>query len=138
MTSVSVEFLVPGDAVAQLCVLTAPLSLWGGFDVHTGSIVELAHPQRGTQLAGRILAMKEAKGSSSSASALLESARGGKAPAAIILCRLDPILVIGSLVAQDLYQVVIPIVLLPAERWDLLETGATARLSEATSELLLE
>jgi predicted aconitase with swiveling domain len=138
MTTLGAEFLVPGEAVGTLSVLTAPLSLWGGFDVHTGVIVDLKHPERGADLAGRILAMKEAKGSSSSASALLEAARSGKAPAAIILARLDPILVIGALVACDLYRVVIPILLLPLDSWGLLETGRVARLSSAASALTLE
>jgi hypothetical protein len=138
VTSLKADFLVPGVATGALAVLVAPLSLWGGFDVQSGTIVDVTHPQRGMHLAGRVIAMREARGSSSSASALVEAARRGTAPSAIILGRSDPILIIGALVAFDLYGVAIPVVLLPAESWDLLPASASVRISSESSELILE
>lgn len=121
--------LTPGHAQGALALLQEPLSLWGGLDLHTGAIVDATHPQCGLVLAGRILAMRKARGSSSSSSALVEAARVGVAPAAIILEQPDAILVIGALVAADLYGVQIPIVTLLAGEWHKLSDGAVLSVS---------
>ena len=138
MKKLDAEFLVPGDATGPLALLGAPLSLWGGFDVQTGTIVEMTHPQRGMRVCGSVLAMRETRGSSSSASALVEAARRGTAPSAIILGTRDPILIIGALIAFDLYRIAIPIVLLGAQCWELLRAGATVVVAGESAELLIE
>ncbi|MGE3277137.1 MAG: DUF126 domain-containing protein [Vicinamibacterales bacterium] len=125
---ISVRMLVDGEAGGPLAVLRRPLSLWGGYDVHGGVVMDATHPDAGRSLGGRILAMREARGSSSSSSALVEAARCGTAPAAILLGHVDPILVIGSLVARELYGVTIPIALVDPEDWPRLEDGAAVRL----------
>jgi predicted aconitase with swiveling domain len=51
-------------------VFIEPLSFWGGYDTGTGTIVEQSHPAFGQSLAGVILLMARAKGSSSSSSVL--------------------------------------------------------------------
>jgi predicted aconitase with swiveling domain len=120
--------LVNGDAQGELVKLPRPLSLWGGLDPHTGRITESTHPAIGRELAGRILAMEEARGSSSSSSVLVEAARCGMAPAAILLVRPDPILTIGSLVAELLYGTTIPMALVSQDDWLELRDGAEATL----------
>lgn len=109
--------LTPGTAQGQLALLSSPLSLWGGLDLASGAICDVNHPEHGRSVAGNILAMTSARGSSSSSSALVEAVRRGTAPAAIILGRIDPILVIGSLVAADLYGIAVPILLVAEESW---------------------
>lgn len=59
--------------------------------------------------------MPGGRGSSSSSSILLESARRSINPAAIIMTEKDPIIVIGALVSADLYEVRIPVVLIEPE-----------------------
>lgn len=108
---VETRALTSGTTEAPLLLLDTPLSLWGGVDLQSSEIVDRTHPQQGTPIANRILAMKSARGSSSSSSALVEIARVRLAPAAIILGKFDPILVMGALVADELYGVKIPIVL---------------------------
>jgi predicted aconitase with swiveling domain len=95
-------------------VLSEPLSLWGGMDPATGELIDAHHPQRGANLAGRVVVMPSGRGSSSSASVLAEAVRAGTAPAAIVLGEPDLILAIGSAVAQELYGVHVPVVVLPA------------------------
>ena len=109
--------LVEGTASAPMARLTAPLSLWGGLDLNTGCICDVSHPEFGISIAGRILVMPGARGSSSSSSALVEAARRGIAPSAIILSRTDPILVIGGLVAFNLYGTHLPILLADELAW---------------------
>lgn len=121
--------LVPGKAEGDAIVLSAPLSLWGGLDLASGAICDVSHPECGKMLAGRIVVMPGARGSSSSSSALVEAVRRGTAPKAIILSRVDPILVIGSLVAFDLYNVQLPILLAGPVGFESLQAGGRLRVS---------
>ena len=93
-------------------VLDEPLSLWGGMDPVTGRLIDAHHPQRGAQLAGRVVVMSAGRGSSSSASVLAEAVRARTAPLAIVLGEPDLILSIGSAVAEELYGRTVPIVVL--------------------------
>ena len=91
--------LVAGTAEGPALVLDEPLSLWGGLDPGTGSIIDTRHPQRGANV-----------GSSSSSSVLAEAIRAGTGPAAIVLGKPDPILALGAIVARELFGTSIPVV----------------------------
>ncbi|MBA3348994.1 MAG: DUF126 domain-containing protein, partial [Actinobacteria bacterium] len=93
-------------------MLDAPLSLWGGMDPATGVVIDRHHPQYGTGLTGRILVMPWGRGSSSSSSVLAEAIRSGTAPAGIVLAEPDEIVVLGALVAAELYGSTIPVVIM--------------------------
>lgn len=97
------ELLLGGEASGELVVLTDPLSFWGGVDEETGRIIDAHHPQVGTLLAGAVVLMGPTKGSSSSTSTLLECSRRRTAPAALLLTAADPILLVASAVAWELY-----------------------------------
>lgn len=126
--------LVPGEAGGKLSVMTEPLSLWGGFDLVSGRVSDVNHPQYEQLISDRILVMPGGRGSSSSSSILLESARQGVHPRAVVLAEPDPILVIGALVAEDLYDVTIPVILVSAKMHGSLCTGAQAVVSSAGEE----
>ena len=97
------ELLVPGPAaVGETLLLGEPLSFWGGVDPATGTITDVRHPQHGASVAGRILLVPETRGSSSSSSVMLELIHAGRAPAALLLDRVDAILVLGILVAREM------------------------------------
>jgi len=102
--------LVAGAADGRVLVLDEPLSFWGGVDPGTGDIIDPRHPQRGANVAGRILVMSSGRGSSSSSSVLAEAIRAGTAPAAIVMGEADPILALGAIVARELYGSTIPVV----------------------------
>ena len=102
--------LVAGTAEGPALVLDEPLSLWGGLDPGTGSIIDTRHPQRGANVAGRVLVMPAGRGSSSSSSVLAEAIRAGTGPAAIVLGKPDPILALGAIVARELFGTSIPVV----------------------------
>src|SRR6185437_7030114 len=72
--------LVPGAASGPVLRLDEPLSFWGGLDAATGTIVDRLHPQRGKNVAGRILMMPAGRGSSSGSATLAEALRLGKGP----------------------------------------------------------
>jgi len=106
-------------------VLEEGLSLWGGMDPATGELIDAHHPQSGASLTGRIVVMPSGRGSSSSASVLAEAVRAKTAPAAILLAEPDLILTIGSAVAQELYGVTVPVIVLPVQELAAIADGAT-------------
>jgi predicted aconitase with swiveling domain len=121
---VRARVLHPAAGHGPALILSEPLSLWGGLDPRSGEIVEPRHPQRGASVAGRVVVMPAARGSSSSSSVLAEAARAGAAPAAILLGEPDAILAVGAAVAEELYGVQIPVVVLTAEELAGMTEGA--------------
>lgn len=116
------RILAAGAASGRALVLTEPLSLWGGLDPASGVVIDPHHPQRGASLAGRVVVMPAARGSSSSSSVLAEAARAGVAPAALLLGEPDLILAVGAAVAEELYGVSIPVLALsPVELADMVD-----------------
>ncbi|MER9596321.1 DUF126 domain-containing protein [Mesorhizobium sp. M0244] len=103
-------FQLAGEAQGSALVLSQALSFWGGVDVETGDIIDHSHPDLGGNVAGKILVMPSGRGSSSSSSVLAEAIRRGTAPAGIILERPDPILAVGVIVAEFLYEISMPLV----------------------------
>ena len=111
------EILIPGEAVSAPCLaLTAPISFWGGVDPKTGVIIDARHPQRGSSIAGTVLALPGTIGSSSASAVLLELVHAGKAPAAILMDAPDAILLLGIIVAREMGWQAPPALRLPAER----------------------
>jgi predicted aconitase with swiveling domain len=104
-------------------VLAEPLSLWGGMDPASGDLIDGHHPQRGANVSGRVVVMPSGRGSSSSASVLAEAVRLGTAPAAIVVSEPDLILSIGAAVAEELYGVVVPVVVVASEMHERITDG---------------
>ncbi len=101
--------LMAGEARGQVLHLEEPISFWGGLDPTTGTIIDQAHPQVGESVIGRILLMPSGRGSSSGSSVLTEVLRAGIGPAGIVMQQADEILVIGALVAEELYDITVPV-----------------------------
>ena len=122
--------LADGAADGIALVLAEPLSLWGGIDPASGSIVDVRHPQVGTSVAGRVLVMRSVRGSSSSSSVLAESVRAGVGPSAILLGEADLILAVGAAVAEELYGVRLPVVQLAPSDLDAIRDGSRVSVGE--------
>lgn len=82
--------------------LPNPISFWGGVSSTDGALIDPRSTRRGTALSGRVLLIRELRGSSSGSSVLLELVYRGIAPSAIILSEADAILALGSLVAREM------------------------------------
>jgi predicted aconitase with swiveling domain len=119
--------LVPGTASGPVLKLDEPLSFWGGLDPATGAIIDRLHPQRGARVAGRILMMPGGRGSSSGSATLAEALRLGNGPAAILMLERDAIIVVGAMVAAELYGIACPVALADGQDWGAL--AAAARLA---------
>ena len=94
--------LIEGSAAGEVLALTHPISFWGGVDPKTGDIIDARHPERGHNIAGKILALPGMIGSSSAAAVMLELIHANKAPAALIMPEPDAILLLGVIVAREM------------------------------------
>lgn len=115
--------VVPGRARGPCLVLSEPLSFWGGLDPATGRIVDRHHPQCGRCVTGTMLVMPAGRGSSSSSSVLLEALHARTAPAALVLGRLDAILALGAVVAEEVFGWRLPVVVVGREALPLFADG---------------
>lgn len=122
--------LHPGSGRGEVVELDEPLSFWGGTNA-AGEVIDAHHPQRGCRLAGKVVVMTSGRGSSSSSAVLAEQIRAGTAPAAIVLEEPDTIVVIGALVAAELYDVAIPVVQVSDEA--ALDSGVATVVADAAA-----
>lgn len=115
--------IVPGEASGQAVVSYQPLSFWGGVDPHTGEVIDRRHDCSGAVISGKVFVFPTGKGSSTGSAVLMESIRNGTAPAALILHKVDPILALGAILAEQLYQKTVPMVLLSQDDFEKIQNG---------------
>lgn len=128
MVTVPSSEVLAGDVTAAVLSLDAPVSFWGGVDPGSGEIVDRFHPQSGAVVSGMILVMDEGSGSSSASSVLAEMIRTGTAPSALLLSRADPILVLAAIVADELYELSMPVHVLDMGAMSIVRTWVAARV----------
>ena len=121
--------LVSGDVAGEALVSDEPLSFWGGYDQHTGEIIDRRHPLSGQMAAGRILVLPATRGSSTTTAVLLEAVRLGTAPAALLTAGPDTFLALAAIVADEMYQKPLPVISLHPDDFAALETGQWLRIS---------
>jgi predicted aconitase with swiveling domain len=122
--------IVAGEAEGELLVSSEPLSFWGGYDHQTGEIIDRRHPLSGQIAKGRILAIPNTIGSSTTTAVLLEAVRAGTAPAAILTTSTDAFLALASIVAQEMYGTPIPILALDSKQFETLVSGTKAAVRQ--------
>lgn len=127
---ISARILHAGIAAAPVLHLDASLSFWGGFEPLTGAIVDAHHPQRGINLAGKIVLMAASRGSGTAPGALAEAIRRRTGPAALIMIEPDVNLAIGAEVAATLYGRAIPVLTVSPEDFAIIATWGAARIAE--------
>lgn len=118
-----VQAVIPGRAAGQALVSREPLSFWGGYDYHTGEIIDRRHPLSGAIAAGRVLCLPFSRGSSTTTAVLLEAVRAGAAPAAIVTTGVDSFFALASVVAETMYGQPIPVAALAAADFARLQSG---------------
>ena len=133
-----IQVLVPGEAAGIVFRLEEPLSFWGGVDPVTGDIIDQRHPQVGENLKGHILVMEYGRGSSSSTGVVAEAIRLGTAPSGIILAEADMIVMLGALVADELYGTTCPVVVAARAIFDRLLTGLAVAIVDGGASLQIQ
>ena len=122
--------LVSGDVRGSLLLSDEPLSFWGGYDQHTGEIIDRRHPLSGKNAAGCILAIPFSRGSSTTTAVLLEAIRSGTAPAAILTTGVDSYFALASIVADELFGKSIPVIALEEADFAALDDGQWLHVRE--------
>ncbi|MCP4978992.1 MAG: DUF126 domain-containing protein [Gammaproteobacteria bacterium] len=109
--SVDIEarVLIAGEASGTALVLDDTLSFWGGFNPGNGEIIDVHHPQYQQLVGGRILCIAESRGSAGTPGGIAETLRNGSGPLAFVLGERDVNIGIGTLVANRLYDLQIPV-----------------------------
>jgi predicted aconitase with swiveling domain len=120
---ISGRAIVAGEADGEALVTHDALSFWGGYDFHTGEIIDKHHPLAGVRASGRILAVPFSKGSSTTTAVLLEAVRAGTAPAAILTTGTDAFFALASIVADVMYGKPFPVIALESADFATLRTG---------------
>ncbi|MFQ5744003.1 MAG: aconitase X swivel domain-containing protein [Acidobacteriota bacterium] len=115
--------LVAGEVAGEMLCSPEPLSFWGGYDQHSGEIIDRRHPLAGENAAGKILAIPFTRGSSTTTAVLLEAVRQGHAPAAILTTGIDSFLALASIVADEMYGRPFPVISVDESDFESLETG---------------
>ena len=123
--------IVAGEAVGEALVTHDALSFWGGYDFHTGEIIDKHHPLAGVRAGGRILAVPFSKGSSTTTAVLLEAVRAGTAPAAILTTGADAFFALASIVADVMYGKSFPVIALVPAAFASLQTGEQLRIERS-------
>jgi cis-L-3-hydroxyproline dehydratase len=128
---ISGRAIVAGEAEAEALVTHDALSFWGGYDFHTGEIIDKHHPLAGVRASGRILAVPFSKGSSTTTAVLLEAVRAGTAPAAILTTGTDAFFALASIVADVMYGRPFPVIALDPADFGSLRTGERLRIERS-------
>lgn len=123
VNQIQAQTVVAGQAEGTTLCLSEPLSLWGGLNPDTGEIIDRHHPQSGEYVTGKIIVMPSGRGSSSASSILLEAVRQKNAPAGLILREMDGILALGAVVAREIYEVNLPVMVVSADDYALFQSG---------------
>jgi len=129
--------VLPGKARGLLLVTHMPVSFWGGVNPKTGCIADPRHELFHQSVGNRILAFPHGKGSSTGSLMILELLRIGKAPAAIVNIRTEPILATGPVVGRYFYKKTFPIINLSKKDFHRLHSGVDARIDGRAGTLQL-
>ncbi len=123
--------LIQGNAQGEVIFTDEPLSFWGGYNARDGMIIDKHHGLYGAHVAGKIFVLPSARGSSTGSGILLEAIRLGNAPAALILKRRDAILALGAIVGRQLYNKILPLVIVSDEDFFRLHKASFVRMEES-------
>ena len=108
--SVQGKILIAGSARGPALVLDEALSFWGGFDPVAGKIIDTHHPQYGQAVTDKILFIPASRGSAGTPGGIAETLRNGTGPCAFVLGKPDVNISVGTLVANRLYDLEIPVI----------------------------
>lgn len=113
-TSMLVKGLLPvaGQGEGKIIATDMPISFWGGIDPGSGTIIDRYHPLKGNSVADEIFVLPAGRGSSTGSGVLLEMILSDCAPNGIILREKDEIIILGGIVASEVFLKEIPIIIL--------------------------
>jgi predicted aconitase with swiveling domain len=121
--------IVAGYARGTCMTSSDPLSFWGGVNPETGEIIDRHHSLSGRCVTERVLVVPHGRGSCSGSGVLLEAIRNRTAPAAILVLRSDPIIALGSILGELLYDRPVPVICLEVADHDGIRDGEIVEIA---------
>lgn len=118
------------NASGPVLTCSEGLSFWGGVDPDTGMIIDAHHPDHGASLAGRIVLMPTSRGSCSGSGVMLQLARNGKAPAALVFREEEDILTLGAMIAGRLFDRPVAVLRLAPDIYNELSKASVAEIRD--------
>jgi len=115
------NMIASGMAEGKILFSDEPLSFWGGYNQDTGEIIDCRHPLSGQFASQQILAIPSSKGSTTTVSVLLEALLAGNSPAAILVQQVDAFFSLAAIVAQQIFDICIPVVTLSPDDFSQLQ-----------------
>ena len=106
---IEASVLIAGSASGPAMVLDDRLSFWGGFNPANGEIIDVHHSQYQQLVGGKILCIPGSRGSAGTPGGIAETLRNGSGPLAFVLAERDVNISVGTLVANRLYDLEIPV-----------------------------
>ena len=115
-----------GTVSATLLAANLELSFWGGVAPDTGEVIDRFHPLSGQHLKSKILAIPGGRGSCGGSAVILELILNGLGPKALIFQRPEDIITFGVMVAEEMFERTLPIILLdPSQFRELIELNGS-------------
>lgn len=124
------EALVSGKATGDILWSEDPLSFWGGYDQYTGRIIDERHPLFDQNGKGKIVAIPGTRGSSTTTAVLLEAIRLENNPVGFIVTDRDTFLALASIVAKEMYDRELPVIMVTIEEFAQLGKARSARIEQ--------
>ena len=128
-TTIQTLVLNAGTATAEVMVLDAPLSFWGGFNPLNGEILDRHHPQSGQHTTQKVLVIPLSRGSAGTPAGIAEAIRRHSGPSAFILGQPDVNITVGAMVADKLYGTSTPVLVADSASYAALETDMQVQIS---------
>ena len=122
--------MIVGCANGPALVLDDTLSFWGGFNPVNGEIIDVHHPQYQQLIGGKILCIPRSKGSAGTPGGIAETLRNGSGPLAFVLGERDVNISVGTLVANQLYNMNIPVLEISHEQMRQIKTGENISIDQ--------
>ncbi len=102
--------ITSGVAEGEAMVTNEALGFSHGLDPTTGQIGDSGHEWFGKSVKGKVLVFPYGKGSTTGGLYILEAAKRGNAPAAVINVETDPVIAAGFILVKILYDEKIPVI----------------------------
>ncbi|MEA4873433.1 MAG: DUF126 domain-containing protein [Synergistaceae bacterium] len=95
--------IVDGNVCGCVVASHTALSFWGGVNAQSGLIIDNHHERLGECITNKVLCIPYDRGSCSGSGVMLEMIRLKTAPAAIICIEAEPVLALGSVIGNEVY-----------------------------------
>ena len=138
MKNIKCKTLIDGVVKGEAIVSQTPFGFFGGVDPRTGVVIDKWHELHGENIKGKIFVYPEGRGSTVGAAIMLELARTGCAPLAIVNKTCETITVAGGVLAKEFYDTDIVMVdSLTDDDYSKIKTGDIIEINTETGEITI-